>query len=135
MCCRFSKNVNDTMLTINVHICRRRNTQLVMSRAGFESYDSSESLLREACSRILPRGRSGINVSNSRIEVLACARVARVLQRAADSGLPTGRFFVLVSTLSRSNSLVPPSPPLRLFFFFARRRGRAIVYLLETELN
>lgn len=82
----------------------------------------------ESC--LLPRGQSGINVSNSRIEVLACARVARVLQQAADSGLPTGRFFVLVFTHSLSpffsppNSLLPPHPRPLILLFCKKARPR-----------
>lgn len=75
---------------------------------------------RVTCSRVLPRGRSGINVSNWRIEALACARVAHVLQRAADSGLPAGYSSCPFAKLSLFR--------LRLqFFLFAERRGRAIV--------
>lgn len=110
-------------------------------RSSCRAWPSNQTIRASRCceSCLLARGRS-INVSNSRIEVLACARVARVLQQAADSGLPTGRFFVLVSTrsfflpFSLPNSLVPLTPA-RLFFSFARRRGRAIVYPLETDLN
>jgi len=63
------------------------------------------------CSRVLPRGQSGINVSNWRIEALACVRLAHVLQRAVDSGLPASNSSY--SSLS--------------LFLFAGRRGRAIV--------
>lgn len=100
---------------------RRWRIHSSSSRAWPSDRTIRESRRCVTCSRVLPRGRSGINVSNWRIEALACARVAHVLQRAADSGLPAGHSSC--SSLSRPRLSRPRSP----FFFFAERRGRAIV--------
>lgn len=77
------------------------------------------------CSQVLPRGRSGINVSNWRIEALACARDAHVLQRAADSGLPAGH-----SSCPSLSSAALSSPLVILPF---RREVRPHGLLLEKS--
>lgn len=111
------------MLTITVYEEHRLSCHARPSNQTIRASRCCESCL-------LARGRNSINVSNSRIEVLACDRVARVLQQAADSGLPTGRFFVLVSThssfLSFSLPLIlsSPSRPRPLILLLFRRKAR-----------